>query len=276
MFNDKEEFKFEGEIIETPEDELFTQTFPPNSKIDKWQDKEKLNYPFFLNAIINRLNEGFAPIIVICGQERIGKSTMAVDIAWKLTECNAVSTDLDKERIKELLAYEPETFLEIITEEDRQPILIDEAGVVAGSKDFQTVENRIINKVIQTMGYKQNVYIFILPDFMALDKKIRNKVDIKIELYDRGKAKVTGINTNFGKMRTNEFDFYKQPLPTYWMSDFDEENQRFEDDDKHEVMKGYDEKEKEFKQDNAEDMLQELKGDSDDSSDIDFDDIDID
>jgi hypothetical protein len=207
---------------------------------------------------------------VICGAERVGKSTMAVDIAWKLSnDVNALDIELDKETIQEQLAYQPETFLEIITEsEGRQPVLIDEAGVVAGSSEHQTKQNRIIKKTIQTMGYKQNVYIFILPDFQALDKKVRNKVDFKIELYDRGKAKVTGIKTNFGKMRSKEFDFFKQPLPAYWMSDFDEDKDNFKDDEKAAVMDGYDEKEKKFKQENAEEMLQELEEEKKDDDEI--------
>lgn len=253
-------FEFTGEIIEVPDDSLLERTFPANAKLECWEDKEKLYYPWLLNGVINRLNNGFAPIVVICGQERVGKSTMAVDLAWRLSnEANALDVELDKDNIQELLAYQPQTFLEIITESDgRKPVLIDEAGVVAGSQDHQTKENRIIKKVIQTMGYKNNVYIFILPDFKALDKKIRNKVDFKVELYDRGKAKVTGIRTNFGKMRSNEFDFYKQPLPAYWMDDYTDP-EGFDNPEKQKVMDGYDKKEKDFKQGNAEDMLDEIK-----------------
>ena len=253
-------FEFTGEVIEVPDDSLLERTFPANAKLECWEDKEKLYYPWLLNGVINRLNNGFAPIVVICGQERVGKSTMAVDLAWRLSnEANALDVELDKDNIQELLAYQPQTFLEIITESDgRKPVLIDEAGVVAGSQDHQTKENRIIKKVIQTMGYKNNVYIFILPDFKALDKKIRNKVDFKVELYDRGKAKVTGIRTNFGKMRSNEFDFYKQPLPAYWMDDYTDP-EGFDNPEKQKVMDGYDKKEKDFKQGNAEDMLDEIK-----------------
>jgi hypothetical protein len=269
-----DQFEFTGEVIEVPDDSLMKETFPANAKLECWEDLDKLYYPWLLNGVINRLNEGFAPIIVICGQERIGKSTMAVDLAWRLAnEANALDIKLDGDNIQDFLAYQPQTFLEIITEsEGRKPVLIDEAGVVAGSQDHQTKENRIIKKVIQTMGYKNNVYIFILPDFKALDKKIRNKVDFKVELYERGKAKVTGIRTNFGKMRSKEFDFYKQPLPAYWMGDY-KDPEGFKEPEKQKVMDGYDKKEKDFKQGNAEDMLDEIK---DIAKDEEEDEIDID
>lgn len=281
-----EEWSFEGEIVDldTDEDGIFRKNFNPQNKLECWKDLNKLHYPYLLNAVINRLNEGFSPVIVICGQERVGKSTMAVDLAWRLcNEAKALDLQLDGDNIQDYLAYRPETFLEIITESTgRKPILVDEAGVVAGSQDHQTKENRIIKKSIQTMGYQNNCYIFILPDFMALDKKIRNKVDIKVELYDRGKAKITGIRTNFGKMRNREFDFYKQPLPSYWMSDFNGRKDEFGDEDKQAVMDGYDQKEKAFKMDNAEEMLDELKnlGEEEDDvidlSDIDFSDMEED
>ena len=286
---DDDEWKFEGEIISVEDnlndDGILDITFPSSAKLDCWKHMEKIEYPYVLNGVINRLNNGFAPIVVICGPERVGKSTMAVDLAYRLcNEAKAMSIELNYDTIQEHLAYTPERFLEIITESEedggRKPILIDEAGVVAGSQDHNTRENRVIKKIIQTMGYLNNVYIFILPDFMALDKKIRNKVDFKIELYERGKAKVTGIRTNFGKMRSKEFNFYKQPLPSYWMSDFNGSKGVFDDQDKQKTMTGYDEKEKAFKMDNAKDMLSELKGENDDGddvidlSDIDFSDMD--
>ena len=280
----EDEWEYSGSIVEVPKDGLFEKTFRANDKLECWEEYDKLEYPWFLNAVINRLNEGFAPIIVVCGPERIGKSTMAVDIAYRLcNEANALDLDLDHDSIKEHLAYEPETFLEIITEnsEGRKPVLVDEAGVVAGSQDFQTTQNKIIKKTIQTMGYLQNVYIFILPDFMALDKKVRNKVDFKVELYDRGKAKVTGIKTNFGKMRSNEYNFYKQPLPSFWSArkEWDNENDNFKDEHKAKTMKGYDEKEKAFKMGNAEEMLDELeqkKKEQEEDEVIDLNDMDID
>lgn len=246
----EEDLKVEEKLQEELEEsDVFTDVIPPNGKLPGIDNLQKFDYPWFLNRVTNRLNKGYSPIIVITGQERAGKSELAELILYHLhNTTNVLKGEIDRESIKDHLTYDVLEFIEFIQENRRTGIIVDEAGSLLKATKHNTDYNEAADEVIQTMGYKNNVYIFISPQYTRLDKKIRTKADIVLEVIGRGKVKATGINTNYGKIRTAEKELRKVPLPPFTPNRPPSG-----------IRKGYDEKEKEFKDTNLETKREELK-----------------
>lgn len=258
--NLKVEEKFQEELENS---EIFTDELSPQEKLPGLENYEKFNYPWFLNRITNRLNKGYSPIIVISGEERVGKSELAQLILHYLhNTSNVLKGEIDRENIKNHLTYDVLEFIEFIQENKRVGIIVDEAGSLLKATRHQSHYNEAADEVIQTMGFKNNLYIFITPQFTRLDKKIRSKADIVLEVIGRGKVKVTGINTNFGKIRTREKELRKIPNPG-----FTPERPPVS------IRKGYDEKEKEFKNSNLQEKYDKMMEEKMEDEQIEIDDL---
>lgn len=257
---EKVEEKFQNKLKES---DLFTDQISSNDKLEGLENYKKYNYPWFLNRISNRLNKGYSPIIVISGEERAGKSELAqLLLHYCHNKTNILRGEIDRESIKNHLTYDVIEFIQFIQNNKRVGIIVDEAGSLLKSTKHQSSYNETADEVIQTMGFKNNLYIFITPQFTRLDKKIRSKADIVLEVIGRGKVKCTGINTNFGKIRTREKELRKVPLPP-----FTPERPPAS------IRKGYDEKEKDFKNSNLEDKYSELIEERKEEKDLDVEDL---
>lgn len=258
--NQKVEEKFQEELKES---DVFTDELGSEDKLPGLENYSKYNYPWFLNRVANRLNKGYSPIIVISGEERSGKSELAQLILHYLhNKSGVLKGDIDKESIKEHLTYDVLEFIEFIQSNKRTGIIVDEAGSLLKATRHQSHYNEAADEVIQTMGFKNNLYIFITPQFTRLDKKIRSKADIVLEVIGRGKVKATGINTNFGKIRTREKELRKVPLPP-----FTPERPPAS------IRKGYDEKEKDFKNSNLNEKYEKMMEEKKEDEKIDVDDL---
>lgn len=245
---EQQEMKKEEKLKQKFEDsDLYTKEIddkhPELSHLKKW------DYPHFLNRVANRVNAGYSPIIVICGEERVGKSELAQLILHYLhNKMNVLKGEINRETIKEHLAYTVEEFMDLIIEKHRTGVIVDEAGSLLKATKHNTKYNEVADEVIQTMAYKNNVYIFITPQFTRLDKKVRTKADCVLNVKKRGQVMVTAVNTNFGKIRANEKDLRKLPIPAFTPRNRPPK----------EIRLGYDEKEKDFKDTNLKEKRQEI------------------
>lgn len=240
--------------IEAPKSESDYMAMYEREFGDLWDKSvkadERINgrlYPRFINALVNQLVNGYAPVIVIAGKEGKGKSMAALRIAEILHEeinvCAGPWTAAN-------LAYDVIPFIERVRKSMRQAIIFDEAGVNLNSKRWYTDFNRAVDKVVQTQRIRENVYIFVLPKVDDLDNSIRERIDLRLVVEDKGYIKPTMYDYNFGRLESSEKK-RKKYYPSGW--DFDLPSD--------ELVREYRAKEGEFKYDTLVELEKELMTD---------------
>ena len=117
-----------------------------------------------------RLAENRNMVVVFDGKPGGGKSWASLAIG-----------DYESKRSFDLssLVYDIDAFIGEI--EKRQPgdvIILDEAGISAGSRDAMTRESKVLGKVLQSIRYLKYLTIFTVPNALFLDKQIRLLCDL--------------------------------------------------------------------------------------------------
>jgi hypothetical protein len=133
--------------------------------------------------------------IIMTGRKGKGKSYSSLRIAQKIAEAIAKITRNNPEDYFTLenccLLEDTEGINKIIKSAGtNQVILIDDAGVAVGSRDFATTKNKNFNALLSTCRTKRWVIILNVPAKSHLDKQIRELVDcwarVIIKMHDRG------------------------------------------------------------------------------------------
>lgn len=208
-------------------------------------------YHRLINGIINDVNKGLAPVIVVSGQMGKGKSMGALELTRILhNEVKLMKNEINEDKVKENLVYDALPFLEFIYNNKREVLIFDEAGVNLNSKEWYSKFNRSVDKTLQTMRKNNCVYIFIAPTLQDLDNAIINVVNYVIEFIYQGCAKVTKIENKYGKIENQGSDVNKYPLyKPYWTPDLPPKP----------LMGAYREKEEKWKDDLLEDQIEQLR-----------------
>ena len=68
-------------------------------------------------------------------------------------------------------------------------MIIDEGGAFLNSRDWYTRVNKAMDKIVQTQGYRTNLYIIISPHLSSIDKAFQIYIDFLIRVDDRGRFK---------------------------------------------------------------------------------------
>lgn len=106
-------------------------------------------------------------VFLIDGNERIGKSTLGMQVAWYLSDTTltidnfAVGMSDAAEKIEKL--------------PDHSILFVDEGSLVFNSKDSMTREAKKLQKVLDVVGQKNMIFIIILPSFFDLNKNIATR-----------------------------------------------------------------------------------------------------
>lgn len=138
-----------------------------------------------LPNIIGDIQDGYSPIILICGRQRIGKTRFGVTLA------NIFSVFLYYQWLNpdESFFLEPKRVLQNMTDEGYQIFVLDEAGASGSGinkRQWYSELNELFDYVLQTQGTLQNIYIFILPFASDLTTDIRKYVDYLMAGKKRG------------------------------------------------------------------------------------------
>lgn len=169
--------------------------------------KDKFITPLY-QAIYDRIYKRKQnTLIVIVGGVGTGKSLLALRIGKEL------DPTFTEETLKERVVISPEQFLElVVNKKDKlktgSVIIIDEAGTQLGSRDWYTVNNRVISYVLQTFRYQRLIVIFTLPNMSFLDVHARRMFDFYIETLkidfsnNQTIAKVYGLS--YDKMKPDK------------------------------------------------------------------------
>lgn len=127
-------------------------------------------------------------IIVVAGDEGVGKSTLALHITAYLNYLRGLGTIVDMSFVY-FDKWEIDRFLDQLDEE-LSVHLFDEAHNIIPSSDATTVVNKSLASFFKTARALKQFYIFVTPTFFELDTNILRRADILIYVKERGVAEV--------------------------------------------------------------------------------------
>jgi len=123
-----------------------------------------------------QLRQGFAPICLIVGRQRIGKTSLGLRLAYEFDK----NFDIESQFTFKILE-----FVKMYDKFENKILILDEAGVELDSFRAMEVRQRVLNHVIQTQAYKHNLVFFILPFASEIGKAHRKHVNVVIDVYKR-------------------------------------------------------------------------------------------
>lgn len=205
----------------------------------EWKEWEEKNNIITIN-LHNRLREKldnikkiikrkWDAVFVIDGNERIGKSTLGMTVAWYLT--NAKLT------INNFAAGMDDAAKKIEQLPDHSLLFVDEGSLVFNSKDSMTRESKKLQKILDVVGQKNMVFIIVLPTFFDLNKNIatrRSKFLLHVYTSSdmvRGRFSYFSPNKkrHLYSLGKKNFGSYNKPKSD-WLGNFDDLKLPFHDE----------------------------------------------
>ena len=121
----------------------------------------------FVDLFRRRIRNNKNCLVIFTGDTGSGKSYGALRFAEKL----------DPEFNEKRIVFTPDKFLEIIRHDKElhsgNVIIFDEAGVGMASREWYSIQNKILSYVLQTFRFKNLIVIFTVPDFTYIDSQAR-------------------------------------------------------------------------------------------------------
>lgn len=142
----------------------------------------------FIYQLLKKLQNGYSPIVGICGCQQTGKSFVGVWLSHLIYEIKKIKFDP-----REITFYEPDKAMETLESKNKDVLLIDEASDVMDYQEWYKQTHRALRSMVNTQAYKNNLYIFIAPFLVQIDKSIRIHCDFEIRVTKRGAFKVWKI-----------------------------------------------------------------------------------
>jgi hypothetical protein len=203
----KEDVKTERPDPEALGLDTTTYQIPRSQGLRLMWDTSKGTYPLPIIRIANILNTGQSPIIGIFGKEQTGKSNTALYLNHVIhNELNLVKDEFNP--INQTV-YEVVPFLVLLRHTTRRSIMFDEAGETLNKNDYNSKMNRAVAGSLRTQSKRQIPYFFVTPEAGELDPRIREKIDIEIEMVAKGKAEVTLYEKIHGRKGENKQQRYE-------------------------------------------------------------------
>lgn len=151
---------------------------------------------FFLYKMLRKIKRGFSPIVVIVGSQRVGKSFVALWLAQTYLHLTDKNFDPRKNTF-----YDPMEAIRRLGDMTNDVMIIDEGGAFLNSRDWFTRINKAMDKIVQTQGYRTNLYIIISPHLSAIDKAFQIYIDFLIRVDDRGRFKAFQVFKKYDEAR---------------------------------------------------------------------------
>jgi hypothetical protein len=138
-----------------------------------------MEQPLLLQWATNRILKGFAPIILIVGKQRMGKTCTALRLAYEMDN----KFDVDKQMFFEII-----DFAKAVRKYNDKILILDEAGIELDTYRYSDARQRCFSHVVQSQAYKHNTLIVVLPHSSDLARCHRKYVDALVVIPSRGKA----------------------------------------------------------------------------------------
>ncbi|MBU1613661.1 hypothetical protein KKC87_04540 [Patescibacteria group bacterium] len=127
-----------------------------------WKLNPFSKMPLIQQAIIMRQQRQQDTIIIIVGEKRSGKSYGAI----KMAELINPNFDAEKQ-----VFFHPKDFVRFMQTAQDDVCILDEASVYMSNRDWYDVQNKIMNQILMTQGFRRNVIIMTFPTLSHLDKQ---------------------------------------------------------------------------------------------------------
>jgi len=182
-------------------------------KFITYNPAEHNNEPYVINAVKHRLVEQRKNWICgLVGPPGTGKTYSAISLA------KTIDPTFDISRV----CLDPLSFFQKIKERlpEGSGLILDEAGINASSKLWQSVNNRMLNFILQAFRKRRIFVIFTMPgidNFDSSSRKLLNtiievqKVDFKSNLCE-AKWLDYSYNPRYGGKAYNYFPRYIHPI----------------------------------------------------------------
>jgi len=151
------------------------------------EEKEHIHKYWLSSYAKKRIMDNQNYIILIVGPTGSGKSYTAIELA----------RDIDPTFTAERIVFSPVDFIKL-TKSGLEPgsvILWDEVGVAVSSRDWWTIQNKMIAFILETFRRDRVILIMTTPNISFIDKKIR--------------ALIHGFAETIDKTFTGKFGFVK-------------------------------------------------------------------
>jgi len=209
------EVKDSQKDIEIPErDNLYTDSVHLEDEPDGniWINGQNV-HPVYAR-LVNQINAGLTPIVVIVGKEGYGKSMTAVRLVYELSEkLNVLRSPFN---VENQVVYRPLEFLFLERESTRTGEIFEEANETLNSSDYHSVFNQAVAGSIRTQRKRENMKVFVCPELQKLDLRIRDKVDVVIDMKGKQFAEVTTYQKKHAKRSSRGLDYYYNGDYPYW------------------------------------------------------------
>ena len=117
-------------------------------------------------------------LILVTGGTGTGKSYVALKIAKN------IDPTFTSDNLEERLIFKAEDFGTAVSNDKLKKgsvLIFDEAGVGIGARDFQTISNKVISKIIQTMRFRNLIVILTVPNMEWIDTIARKSIHFWIK-----------------------------------------------------------------------------------------------
>ena len=172
-------------------------------------------HPFFVK-LVNMLHNGESPIIIVVGKEGRGKSMTGLKIAQILHKIGCLTGSFNPSR---QVVYEVIPFLLLYGDSTRSAVMFDEANETLNVADYHDDFNKAVAGVLRTQRKRENVNIFVCPEYKQLDKRVRSKVDVLINMKGKQYASITTYEYKHDKRGNRGLDYKWQDYPDWSVPD---------------------------------------------------------
>lgn len=151
---------------------------------------------YFLHKLFTRMKKGYSQLIIICGQQQVGKSFIGIWLCYLFMALQKKEYNPIKHTF-----YDPIMAIIGLERKNLEPLLIDEAGSILTKREWYDKTHIALDKMIQTQGYKTMLYIFISPFTSDIDKTFQKHFDFQIRVDDKGRYKVFQIFKKYDEFK---------------------------------------------------------------------------
>lgn len=144
-----------------------------------------------VNWLRRQVRDGFAPIVVICGRQRSGKTSAALRFAYEL-----YPKKFKYDRLH--FTKDVEEFAIAYSQLKNDIIILDEASDSLYVYDWNSLFQKVFSIINDTQAFRNNIVIIILPQVHKLGKLHRYDVDVVLQVM-RSKNPITHEKETFYK-----------------------------------------------------------------------------
>lgn len=180
-----------------------------------------------------RVKRGFAPIILVVGKQRMGKTCLSLTLASDIDP----KYDPDKQMFFDVISFAKAT-----QKYNNKVLILDEAGIELDTYRYNDVRQRAFSHIVQSQAYKQNTLFMVLPHSSDLARCHRKYVDALLVVPARGRyifyhPRVDYWDMNEIDIRTMKIeDIVDVPLPPSHL--YDAYKKKYEKQIKKGIMEG--------------------------------------